>query len=93
MATKVKWNDRAVQEYLDGEHGVEDSLERRASRVEQAAKSSAPVASGAYRDSLHVETAHTDRMVKRVVSDVPHAFAVEARHGVLAKALDAAGGS
>jgi hypothetical protein len=35
-----------------------------------SAAQAAPVASGAYRDSLHIETDHTDRMVKRVVSDV-----------------------
>jgi hypothetical protein len=51
---------------------------------------SAPVASGAYRDSLHIETDHTDRMVKRVVADVDYALVVEANTGNLARALDAA---
>ena len=90
---KVKWNSAAAQEYLNGEHGVAAVLEAKASRVASAAQSSAPVESGAYRNSIHVATEHTDRMVKRVLADVPYAFAVEARAGILAKALDAAGGS
>lgn len=92
-STKVTWNDSAVQEYLDGGHGVEAVLDSRAQRVESTAQGLAPVATGAYRDSIHVETDRTDRMVKRVVADAPHAFIVEARDGVLARSLDAAGGS
>lgn len=58
-----------------------------ADRVEAAAKASAPVASGAYRDSIHRESATTDRAVELVVADAPHARIVESRTGNLARAL------
>lgn len=88
--SRVTLNHREIQSYLDGDHGVESMLEAAAERALSAAQSSAPVASGAYRDSLHVETDHTDRMVKRVVADVPYALVVEANTGNLSRALDAA---
>lgn len=91
--TKVTMNHRGLQEYLDGDHGVSDLLDTRASRILAQAQASAPVKSGDYRRSLHVETVHTDRMVKRVVADVEYARAVEADTGTLSRALDAAGGS
>lgn len=81
------------QEFLDGQHGVESPLNRSATGVESAARATAPVDTGEYLDSIHIETDHTDRMVKRVISNVPYAMIVEARDGVLARALDAAGGS
>lgn len=65
----------------------------RAARALAAAKSSAPVDSGAYRASLHLEQATTDRAVTRVVADVDYALVIEARTGNLSRALDAAGGS
>lgn len=52
-----------------------------------SAKASAPVDSGDYRDSLHIEQATTDRAVARVVADVPYALQVEAKHGTLARSL------
>ncbi len=93
MATtsRLVLNHSEVQSYLDGGHGVDDLLESAAERALSAAQSSAPVASGAYRDSLHLETDHTDRMVVRVISDVDYAMVVEANTGNLARALDAAG--
>lgn len=88
--TRVTLNHTEIQSYLDGAHGVEAMLDASAERALAAAQSSAPVASGAYRDSLRVETDHTDRMVKRIVSDVDYAMVVEANTGTLARALDAA---
>lgn len=82
-----KLNSRGIQSYLDGGGGVEAMLEAKAQEVLARAQASAPVASGAYRDSLHVETDHTDRMVKRVVADVPYAMVVEANTGNLARSL------
>lgn len=84
---RVKINHRGIQEYLDGRHGVEALLEREAREVEARAKASAPIATGEYRDSIHVETDRTDRMVKRVVADAPHALIVEANTGNLARSL------
>jgi hypothetical protein len=86
----VRLNHSEIQSYLDGDHGVEAMLEESAQRALSAAQGSAPVASGAYRDSLRIETDHTDRMVKRVVSDVDYAMVVEANTGNLARAIDAA---
>jgi hypothetical protein len=83
----VTMNGAVVQQYLDGDHGVEALLEEKAQAAANKAESGAPVASGAYRASIHVETDHTDRMVKRVVADVPYAFVVEANTGNLARSL------
>ncbi|WP_404465237.1 HK97 gp10 family phage protein [Micrococcus antarcticus] len=55
-----------------------------AERVLAAAQSIAPVDTGAYRDSLRVET--TDRG-SAVVAGTDHAVYVEADHGTLARAL------
>jgi hypothetical protein len=84
---RVKINHRGIQEYLDGKHGVEAVLEDEAQKRLERAKATAPVDSGAYRDSIHVETVHTDRMVKRVVADVDYAMVVEADTGNLARSL------
>lgn len=86
----LRLNHSEVQSYLDGAHGVESMLEAAAQGALSAAVSSAPVASGDYQASLHIETDHTDRMVKRVVSDVDYAMVVEANTGNLARALDSA---
>ena len=73
--------------------GVRAVLVGPADRVEAAAKASAPVASGAYRDSIHRESATTDRAVELVVADAAHARVVESRTGNLARALGSVGGA
>ena len=70
--------------------GVRSLLTSKAAGVLSAAQASAPVDSGAYRASLHIEQATTDRAVVRVVASVPHAFVVEANTGTLSRALDSA---
>jgi hypothetical protein len=50
------------------------------------------VKSGAYRDSLHLEATVHDRLVIRVVADVPYAKIVERKHSTLARALGASSG-
>lgn len=87
-STRVKLNSAGIQALLESS-SVRADLTDRAERVLSAAKSSAPVASGAYRDSLHIVQDTTDRAVVRVASDAPHAFVVEANTGTLARALDA----
>ena len=87
LLSRFKLNSSGIQSYLDGDHGVEAMLGREAEAAADRARSGAPVASGAYRESIHVETDHTDRMVKRVVADVPYAMVVEANHGTMARAL------
>jgi hypothetical protein len=69
---------------------VRAELNRRAQRALAAAQSSAPVDTGAYRASLHIEQDTTDRAVVRVVADDPKSVFVEADTGNLARAIDAA---
>lgn len=90
--TNTKINHRGIQEYLDGRHGVDALLESQIQETLGRARSAAPEESGDYKRSLHVETVHTDRMVKRVVADVPYAMKVEANYGVLTRALGGRGG-
>lgn len=92
MATKIKLNSAGIKKLLNSS-GVRADLTSRAERVLSAAESSAPVASGEYRDSLHLAQDTTDRAVVRVASDAPHALVVEANTGNLSRALDSAGGS
>ena len=88
----VRLNSPGMRDLLSSP-GVRADLRRRAAAVEAAAKASAPVDTGAYRASIHVEDATTDRAVVRVVSGDAKAFVIESRTGNLARALDAAGGS
>lgn len=67
--------------------GVRDYLTALAQQVLDAAESAAPVATGDYRDSLQIIQATTDRAAVAVGATVPYAMAVEARHGVLSRAL------
>lgn len=69
---------------------VRAELTRRAQRALAAAETFAPVDTGAYRASLHIEQDTTDRAVTRVVADDPKAVFVEANTGNLARAIDAA---
>ena len=62
-----------------------------AQAVLAAAQAGAPVDSGEYRASIHLEQDTTDRAVTRVVASAPHALVVEAMTGNMARALDAAG--
>jgi hypothetical protein len=71
--------------------GVQSELRSRAERVAEAARASAPVETGEYRDAIAVADDTTDRAVVRVGSTAPHAFIVEAATGNMARALDAAG--
>ena len=87
--TKIVLIHSGVEAMLKSD-GVRALLVGPADRVEAAAKASAPVASGAYRDSIHRESATTDRAVELVVADAPHARIVESRTGNLARALGSA---
>lgn len=89
---KVKLISSGMAELLKSA-GVRADIERRARRIEAAAKASAPVASGAHRDSIHVVMETTDRARARIVADSDHSLAVESRTGHMARAADAAGGS
>ncbi len=89
---KVRLISRGMRDLLH-DKGVAADLDRRAERVADAARRSALVETGAYRDSIHVESDVTDRVVARVVTDAPHGPLIESRTGNLSRALDAARGS
>lgn len=89
MPIRVEVNGRGMGELLNSAD-VRADLTRRAERVLAAAKASAPVETGAYRDGLHVEQATTDRAVVRIAGSTDHDFYVEAATGNLARALDQA---
>lgn len=91
-STRVKLNSPGMAALLKSSD-VRAFVTDRAEQVLAAAQDAAPVASGEYRDSLHLVQDTTDRAVTRVASDAPHAYVVEANTGNLARALDAAGGS
>jgi hypothetical protein len=91
-AAKISLNHAGMDELLKSAE-VRDALTQRAEKVLSAAKSAAPVDTGAYRDGLHIEQATTDRAVVRVSGGTDHDWAVEAKTGNLARSLDAAGGS
>ena len=87
----VRLNSRGVKRLLN-DKGVRRFLREKARLVEQAAKDSAPVETGAYRDSITIVDATTDRAVVRVVAEDDKAMLVESRTGNLARAVDAARG-
>lgn len=87
---KVELHHSAIGDMLQGA-GVRADMLARAERAAEAARAAAPVVSGTYRDSIEAYTVTTDRAVGRVGSSVPYAGTVEANHGTLSRALDAAG--
>lgn len=86
---RVKLNHGGMGELLRSA-GVRADLTARMERALSAAKAAAPVASGAYRDGLHLVQATTDRAVVRIAGSTDHDFVVEADTGNLARALDGA---
>jgi hypothetical protein len=89
MATKVKLNHGGMGALLKSA-GVRADLTVRMERALSQAKANAPVASGEYRDGLHIVQATTDRAVVRIAGSTDHDFIVEADTGNLARALDSA---
>lgn len=72
--------------------GVKAELQRRGERVLAAARAAAPVDTGAYKASLRLEVdEHPTRAAVHVGASVDYGMEVEADHGTLSRALDAAG--
>lgn len=86
---RIKLNHGGMAALLKSS-GVRADLTSRMNRALSAARGSAPVATGAYRDGLHIVQATTDRAVVRLAGGTDHDLIVEANHGVLSKALDSA---
>lgn len=92
MPSRVKLSRQGMRDLLNDGSVISD-LERRMNRALAVARANAPVDSGDYRASLHLETVrHPSRPVVRVVSDLDYAMVVESNTGNLSRALDAAGG-
>ncbi|NUR79981.1 MAG: hypothetical protein HOQ21_05995 [Dermatophilaceae bacterium] len=89
---KVKLNHSAVQDLLNGGSGIDAFLRAKAEAVLKAAQADPHDDTGAYEAGLHIEEGHTDRLVVRVVSGDWKGHILEAKYGILARALDAAGG-
>lgn len=85
-----KLNSKGVQFYLDGGGGVDSLLRERAERVLAAAKADPHDDTYEYENSLHVEEAHTDRLVVRVTASDWKSYILEAKYGILSRAMDAA---
>ena len=92
MAAKVRVEliSSGMRDLLN-DPGVRADMLRRAERGAEAARATAPVESGDYRDSITAWSATTDRAVGRFGSNIAYADDVEADTGNLARALDAAG--
>lgn len=91
MALKLKLSSGGMDALLKSAD-VRADITERAQRVLAAAQADASgyVVTGNYYNSLQVVQDTTDRAVARVTSTAPHAHLVEAAHGTLARALDAA---
>lgn len=88
-SVRITINPAGIRELLNRAE-TRAMLTEKANRVLAAAQAGAPVESGAYKASLHVEQGTTDRAVVAVVAGTDHAFVVEANTGTLRRALDAA---
>lgn len=87
---KVTLNHAGMSELLKSS-GVRAMLTTKIQPVYAAAKADPHDETGAYELMLHVEQATTDRAVVRVVSGNWKGHILEAKYGILARALDAAG--
>lgn len=85
----MKWNERYFDE-LGTAPGTVAQLTAAAEQVAAVARAAAPVDTGAYRDSIQVET-HVagHRVVAEVIASSDHAMIVEAQTGTMARALGA----
>lgn len=89
--TGFKLNHPGVQFLLDGGQGVSALVHSKANAVLAAAIADPHDDTGDYEKSLHIEEAHTDRLVVRVTASDWKAYILEAKYGILARAMDAAG--
>ena len=96
---KVVLNDRGYRALLHAPE-VKADLMRRMERVKASAEALAPVSKGPrkvhYRDTLELDATPPktgSRARVRLYANSGHAMDVEANHGVLARAFDAAGGA
>lgn len=89
---RVELNHAGMEQLLKSAE-LAAHLRDRGARVADAIRATAPVITGQYRDGVTVIEEVTDRAVVRIGSTAPYADQVEAEHGTVARALDAAGGA
>ena len=88
--TEVEFNPKFFETVLRGPK-VEALVDAAAGQVLATAKATAPVDTGEYRDSIHIE--HHDaayRRTTRVVADDDKTMLIESKTGNLARAVKAA---
>lgn len=90
--TKIVTNHVGMRELLNSD-AVGDMLEGRMQRSLSVAKADPHDDTGAYEAGLHLERVRTDRIGVRLVSGDWKGHILEARYGILSRALDAAGGA
>lgn len=90
--SKVVLNHAGMSQLLKSD-AVRDMLTRRAQPVLAAAKADEHDDTGAYENGLQIQQATTDRAVVRVVSTDWKGHILEARYGILSRALDQASGA
>lgn len=84
---RVRLNPAGITAMLKSP-GLRDELERRASNAAERARSSAPVESGNYKNSITSGSEeHPSRLVGRVYANAPYALIVERNHNTLSKSL------
>lgn len=90
MARRIQLDHSGMAEML-ASSGVRAELTRRAQEIANAARQNAPVNTGAYRDSIHVEQTRgkDGRARVDVVASDWKADIIEARLRVLGAAIDA----
>lgn len=88
-ARRVKLNHAGMAALLKSDE-VRAILAPHAQRVLAAAQADPHDDTGAYEAGLHIEQATTDRAVVRVVSGDWKGHILEAKYGILARALDSA---
>lgn len=91
MATIIRLNHAGMSALLKSDD-VRALLTPRAERVLAAAQADPHDETYEYERSLHIEQHTTDRAVTRVVASDRKAHILEAKYGILARALDHGGG-
>ena len=90
--TKIRLIRSGVRELLRSD-GMEKEMLRRSEKVEQQAKSTAPVVSGDYKGSIGASTwVGKNRARGLVTASIWYAPIVEAKYRTLGRAIDAARG-
>lgn len=83
----IIWDDQATGSLLKLPV-IKSMCDKEAKAVAETAKRLAPVKTGQYRESIHVDAVERkDRPAYFVAAEVPYALLVEARHGVLKRAM------